>query len=404
MLVKPVEQSDRRRIPNTMRGYQAEAHERLRFRVLTVIALLKLLNLFGGIWDIQWHVAIGRDSLWIPPHLLVIVAFVSGMCLVSWMLVHETHLTRSGVKLEGTVHLGPIHAPLGFFGVFFGYAAALLSGGFDELWHEVLGVDVTLWSPPHLAIMFSTMVVDYSLLIGLVESGRRRELKFAWTGPFLWVFVLVGAYTFEAVNFQMAQAFIVSFAAQSAGVVRLLFPVLVGSLFPMSLLLIIGLARRFWPASLIFVTALGLQYIGVGVAAVGFAALRPVSVVEEFVRLNPDSTIALARQWPDRFRAGLDDDALGRAAGVGVALGLVAVGQAQSPDRRPCIRSRPRRHGERMVPPDTHAQRIPHRLVPCRPRHGDRCEPGASLRPDRVRTGASGDETFRLDAGRVLRA
>jgi len=301
MLVKPVEQSDRRRIPNTMRGYQAEAHERLRFRVLTVIALLKLLNLFGGIWDIQWHVAIGRDSLWIPPHLLVIVAFVSGMCLVSWMLVHETHLTRSGVKLEGTVHLGPIHAPLGFFGVFFGYAAALLSGGFDELWHEVLGVDVTLWSPPHLAIMFSTMVVDYSLLIGLVESGRRRELKFAWTGPFLWVFVLVGAYTFEAVNFQMAQAFIVSFAAQSAGVVRLLFPVLVGSLFPMSLLLIIGLARRFWPASLIFVTALGLQYIGVGVAAVGFAALRPVSVVEEFVRLNPDSTIALARQFASRI-------------------------------------------------------------------------------------------------------
>jgi hypothetical protein len=112
----------------------------------------------------------------------------------------------------------------------------------------------------------------------------------------LWAFVLVGAYAFEAVNFQMAQAFIVSYTVQT-GLAAILFPVMVGSLFPMSLLLILGLGRRFWLASVIFVIALGLQYVGVELAAIGFATLRPISMVEEFVRLNPDSTIALARQF-----------------------------------------------------------------------------------------------------------
>ncbi|OGO67194.1 MAG: hypothetical protein A2Z37_16825 [Chloroflexi bacterium RBG_19FT_COMBO_62_14] len=300
MLAKPLERPGLRQGPPVALGYRAETHEWLRFRVLTGIAVLKLLNLFGGIWDIQWHLAIGRDSLWIPPHLLVIVAFVSGVCLVTWMIAYETHLTRSGEHLADTIRLGPIYAPLGFFGVFVGYAAALLSGGFDELWHRMFGIDVTLWSPPHLAIMFSTMIVDYSLLIGLSVSARRMGLKLRWDSPFFWAFVLVGAYTFEAVNFQMAQAFIVSYTTQT-GLVALLFPLMVGSLFPMSLLLILGLGRRFWLAALIFVSALGLQYVGVGLAAVGFAALKPISVVEEFVRLNPDSTIALARQFASRI-------------------------------------------------------------------------------------------------------
>lgn len=272
-------------------------HERFRFRLLVAIAVLKLGNLFGGIWDIQWHVAIGRDSLWIPPHLLVMAAFVLGLGLVIVALVHETRLARSGVHLEGTSRLGPIYAPLAFFGVFLGYAGALLSGGFDELWHEIFGIDVTLWSPPHLAIMLCTMIVDFSLLLGLSASARRLGWRFDLRRPFVWAFVLVGAYTFEAVNFQMAQAFIVSYRAQGAGLIGLLFPILVGSLFPMSLLLMLGLSRRFWIVIPVFVLTLGLEYIGIGLAAAGFAILRPVSVLEAFVRANPDSTIALARRF-----------------------------------------------------------------------------------------------------------
>jgi hypothetical protein len=304
-----------------------KAHERLRFRVLTLVLLFKMMNLFGGVWDIQWHVAIGRDSLWIPPHLLVMVAFVSGVTLVIGMLAYETTLDRSGVHLKGTLRLGPIRAPLAFYGIFIGYSGALLSGGFDELWHRIFGVDVTLWSPPHLTIMFFTMVVDYSLLIGLTASATNLGWKFEWRSPFFWTLAIAGAYTFEAANFQMAEAFVVGYRANGAGLLGLLFPILVGSFFPMSLLLAIRLSRRFWIAVLIFGFALGLQYFGVVVAAAGFAILRPVSTVEGYIRLNPASTIALARQFASRigFNGLIGFEQAWTMTLSGVPLGLVSL-------------------------------------------------------------------------------
>ena len=127
------------------------AHERLRLRILFAVAVLKLFNFIGGAWDIQWHVAIGRDSLFIPPHLLVIFAFVAGLALVLALIFYETTLAATGQEMPHTARLGAFRAPPAFFGIFFGYTAALLSGGLDELWHEIFGIDATLWSPPHHA-------------------------------------------------------------------------------------------------------------------------------------------------------------------------------------------------------------------------------------------------------------
>ena len=289
------------RILGDSREFNALAHERLRFTILTAITLLKLFNLFGGIWDIQWHVAIGRDSLFIPPHLMVMAAFTSGSLLVIGMLAYETRLARSGVRLPGTVRLGWLASPAAFYGILFGYGGALLSGGFDELWHRLFGIDATLWSPPHLFIMLFTMIVDYSLLIGLATSAKRLGWKFEWRNPFFWMIILAGAYTFEAVNFQTGEAFLVGFRAHGTGILGLLFPILVGSIFPMSLLLIIKLTHRFWSVSLVFLTTLGLQYLGVSIAAAGFEIIRPVSVVEEYVRLYPASTTAVARLFASQI-------------------------------------------------------------------------------------------------------
>ena len=77
-------------VSRLLTAVDASALERLRLRVLFAVALLKLFNFIGGAWDIQWHVAIGRDSLWIPPHLMVVAAFVSGLAIVVVMIAYET--------------------------------------------------------------------------------------------------------------------------------------------------------------------------------------------------------------------------------------------------------------------------------------------------------------------------
>jgi hypothetical protein len=279
------------------RPVDAVTLERLRLRVLFAIALLKLFNFIGGAWDIQWHVAIGRDSLWIPPHLMVFLAFVSGLAIVVIMIAYETGLSIAGQEMPHTARLGGLRAPSAYFGILLGYAAALLSGVIDELWHRAFGIDATLWSPPHLLIMVATVVVDYSLLLGITASARRLGYTFTWKSPLLWGIVLTGAYAYESVHFQMGEAFIVGHRHGGEGLYGLLFPILIGAFLPLSLVACIRLARRAWVVLLTAGLALALQYLATGVAAVGFALLKPVSIIDQYVLLYPESTAAKAREF-----------------------------------------------------------------------------------------------------------
>lgn len=275
----------------------AVAHERLRLRVLFGVAILKLFNFIGGAWDIQWHVEIGRDSLWIPPHLLVMFAFTAGLALTLTLIAYESFQASAGQAQPNSVRVGPLQAPAAVFGISCGYLFALLSGGFDELWHEIYGIDAALWSPPHLMIMAATVVVDFSLMLGIAASARRLGYGFNLKSPLFWGLVLTGAYAFESVNFQMGEAFIVGFRHSGMGLYGLLFPILIGVFLPLSMVTLIRLARRFWVVLPALGLTLLLQYLATGVAAAGFAILKPVSVIEQYVVQNPWSTAAMARQF-----------------------------------------------------------------------------------------------------------
>jgi hypothetical protein len=279
----------------------SQAHERLRLRVLFVVAALKLFNFMGGAWDIQWHVAIGRDSLFIPPHLLVMVAFAAGLVITAAMIAYETLLVSRGHALRDTVRIGPLTAGGPMFGIASAYLFALLSTLLDELWHEIFGIDVTLWSPPHLLIMVSTVIVDFSLMIGITSSARRLGHGFTLRSPLTWGLLLTGAYAFESVNFQMGEAFIIGFRHGGAGLYGLLFPILVGAFLPLSMMTLTRLAGRNWVVLPTAGLTLAMQYVATGVAAAGFAILKPVSVIEEYVRDNPDSTISMAREFARRL-------------------------------------------------------------------------------------------------------
>ena len=276
---------------------EALAHERVRLRILFAVAILKLLNFIGGAWDIQWHVEIGRDSLFIPPHLLVIAAFTGGLVLVLFMTAYETGLAAYGQPQPDTLRFGPVRITWPMLAVLCGYAFALLSGVFDELWHQLFGIDATLWSPPHLLIMVATVVVDFSLLFGITASSRRLGYGFTWNSPYLWGIVLIGSFAFESANFQMGEAFIVGYRHQGAGLYGLLFPLTFGAALPLSLMAVIRLSRRFWIGLLILGLTIGLQLLATGIAAAGFAILQPVSVIDEYVLQNPESTAAVSREF-----------------------------------------------------------------------------------------------------------
>jgi MFS family permease len=288
---------DRAARPLSRASEDTWTHERLRFYALVGLALLKLFNLFGAIWDIQWHASIGRDSFWIPPHMVAAAGFVGALGLALAAVSYETYLDRRGARLQGVVRAGGITVAPAFLAVALCLLAAVFFTFLDDQWHRAFGLDVTLWSPPHLLIGLAMSGVDFSLMFGVFVSARRQRLALTPRSGYFWVFILLGAFMFESANYWTSQAFIFGFQNGGAGLLGLLFPLLIGILYPLGLVYTLRLSKAYWIVAPIFVLTLLLQYTGTGLAALGFAVMKPVSIIDQYVIQNPGSTVALARQF-----------------------------------------------------------------------------------------------------------
>src|SRR3989338_4856149 len=127
------------------------------------IAIALFTAVLAGTWDAWWHGALGRESLWSPPHLLlyssVIVAVV--FCIYGYYQFKEKRWRTLALVLL----LVPLSAP------------------FDELWHRIFGVEdlsspLIIWSPPHLAIIFSLIASMVFLLPILRRDTKEMQILF----------------------------------------------------------------------------------------------------------------------------------------------------------------------------------------------------------------------------------
>src|SRR5215469_5070399 len=134
----------------TLAPARLEALTVYRTALWTMLAA-KLLAGWGVLWDIQWHVQIGRDSFWIPPHVMT-YSGVTLMVLASFgVLARDTlRYLRAGRAPEGTLRVLGLTGTRGFLLAGCGIALTVLAAPIDDLWHRLFGIDVTLWSPPHL--------------------------------------------------------------------------------------------------------------------------------------------------------------------------------------------------------------------------------------------------------------
>ncbi|HET8679604.1 MAG TPA: hypothetical protein VFM39_05750 [bacterium] len=149
-------------------------------------ALCILLGVFvmtlGTIWDIQWHVVIGRDSFWIPPHVVLYAGLALTIVSVGALVFWETFARAAdGISVFG------VTAPAGIWIAAAGIATMLLAAPFDNWWHNTFGLDTTLWSPPHMMGLAgggmipcgAVAVLGRELRHGLMSS---RVARWAWVG------------------------------------------------------------------------------------------------------------------------------------------------------------------------------------------------------------------------------
>jgi hypothetical protein len=241
----------------------------------------KILGAWGLVWDIQWHMTIGRDSFWIAPHLMIYGSVVVGMALGWGVLAYEWW---RGIPSTRGFRLAAL-----------GLVLVVLAAPIDDLWHRLFGLDVTLWSPPHLLALFGSAVSTLGCLLIAVETYQLRS-PVGRTA-----LVLAGAVLYGGVRVSLDPAWL--YAYSYGGVLFHAFAMLAALILPLALVTTARVSAMRWAPVFAVVLSFALGLAGQQVARAGFAILRPVSVIEEAVASDRGSPIAVGREIAEKNQA-----------------------------------------------------------------------------------------------------
>jgi hypothetical protein len=128
----------------------------------------------GLSWDIVWHTLVGRDSFLTPPHSLL----YGGVALAGIVALGAGLWESFRGREEGTVSvLRYFRAPFGLVVTGFGVLTLLVSAPLDNYWHELYGIDITLWAPFHMMGLVGGSIAVLGVVYMLAaELARRRRL------------------------------------------------------------------------------------------------------------------------------------------------------------------------------------------------------------------------------------
>lgn len=298
----------------------------VRRAALWTLFASKLLAGWGVQWDIQWHVLIGRDSFWIAPHVMT-YAGVALSVAVSWGVVAwESWLAWRGAAPRDAIRVMGLTATRGFHLAAWGIALTVLAAPIDDLWHRLFGLDVTIWSPPHLLGILGAVVNTIGgLLIATEAYEHHRGRRLAAT-------ILFGAMLYGGLHLVIDPSNLLAY--RLGGVFFHTLAALSALILPIALVTTARVSRTRWAPILVLLVVIPVGLIGSRIAQLGFAWFEPVSVITEEIARDPDSPIAIAHAI-----AAKNGTRPGRTGGVLHVLALlpVAIMAAIDPRRRPML-------------------------------------------------------------------
>ncbi|MBI3270675.1 MAG: hypothetical protein HYZ53_16850 [Planctomycetes bacterium] len=227
----------------------------------------------GLLWDISWHISIGRDTFWTPAHLAIYLGGGLPGLACAWLAIKTTFF-GSADERAASVGVWGFRAPLGAWVTLWGAAAMLTSAPFDDWWHNAYGLDVEILSPPHVLLaagMFSVVAGALVLVLalqnragGVAADSGAAALRARRTSPSAALF----AYA-SGIFLTLAATLMSEFAFPNEQH-RLLFYKVACGAFPLILVAAAMASRLRWAA-----TAVAAGYTGILLAMVWSLQLFP---------------------------------------------------------------------------------------------------------------------------------
>ncbi len=123
----------------------------------------------GLLWDIMWHMSIGRDGLLAPPHVVIYVGAIVAGLFSAYQILNLTFRKNHPGRAVAVPFWGVFYGPLGAMFCVWGALAMLTSAPFDDWWHNTYGLDVEILTPPHTILAIGIMTLQFGAMIGVLS-------------------------------------------------------------------------------------------------------------------------------------------------------------------------------------------------------------------------------------------
>ena len=132
----------------------------------------------GGYWDISWHMSIGRDTFWTPAHIAIQMCGILAGFSCGYLILSTTFGDDPALR-AASVEVWKFRGPLGAFIACWGGATMLSSAPFDNWWHNAYGLDVKIFSPPHVVLDSGVLAIQAGAVVLIASTMNRANPKIA---------------------------------------------------------------------------------------------------------------------------------------------------------------------------------------------------------------------------------
>jgi hypothetical protein len=162
-----------------------QAHTLYKKASIPVYILATVFSSFcvitGLIWDICWHISIGRDGLLSPPHLIIYLGAVVAGLFSGYEILRKTFWGSADEKAGSVKIWGFFYSSLGALFCVWGAIAMLTSAPFDDWWHNTYGLDVTILSPPHTVLLLGMIGIQFGAMISVIAISNQFKTSHSRT-------------------------------------------------------------------------------------------------------------------------------------------------------------------------------------------------------------------------------
>lgn len=140
-----------------------------------VSVIASMCVILGILWDIAWHMSIGRDGLFSAPHVVTYVGAATAGIFSGYQVLKTSFWGTLLEKSKMVNFWGIFYSSLGGLFCIWGGIASLTSAPFDDWWHNTYGLDVQILSPPHTVLLLGLMSVQMGAMVAVLAFLNRKE-------------------------------------------------------------------------------------------------------------------------------------------------------------------------------------------------------------------------------------